>query len=253
MIKGLYAAASAMLANLTRQSVLAHNAANLNTPGFKQTLASLEEWNTTGVMYPPGNLANAAQLANLGEIGLGVDSSDDQTDYSEGPLQNTGEALDLAINGAGFFRVRTPNGERYTRDGRFSRDAAGTLVTVDGYQVLGTGGAPITLTQDGVIGVGGDGTLTVNGTAAGQLGIAVFADPEAQLRRDLPNAFAATTAPATAGAGTVVQGALEMSNASAASIMTQVGSIARAYEAAQQLVSTQDALLARAMQTLGRL
>jgi flagellar basal body rod protein FlgG len=241
-----------MLANLTRQEALAHNISNLDTPGFKQVLVSLEEFTNTPVNYPPGsNSQLPRQDWFAGTLGLGVESSPQQTDYAEGGLKFTGQPYDLAIQGPGFFRVQTPEGERYTRDGRFLRDTQGNLVTVDGYRVLNDGGQPITLAE-GDFYIAPDGTMSINGQAAGRLGIAYFNDPAAELERDLPNTFRAQGAPTGQAQGSVQQGYLEMSNANASQLMTQMVSVSRAYEAAQQMVQVQDELLGRAISTLGR-
>jgi flagellar basal-body rod protein FlgF len=252
MIKGLYAAASAMLAGLARQQALAHNVANMDTPGFKEVLISLEDFAETPVVHPPGGASNLSGLRYLGSLGLGVESSPEETDFTAGGVKYTGEALDLAISGAGFFRVQTDAGERYTRDGRFSRDAQGQLVTVDGYRVLDDGGQPVEL-PEGPIYVQSDGTITVNGEAAARLGLAGFTDPAAELTRDLPNLFAAAGAPSSEELGTVAQGSLEMANVDPAQLMTQMVSVTRAYEAAQRMVQAQDELLGQTINTLGRL
>jgi flagellar basal-body rod protein FlgF len=256
MIKGFYAAASAMIANITRHGILSHNVANLNTPGFKQVMVSMEDWAQTGVVVPPGPTAGPAGLRWVGELGLGVEVTPETTDFTPGGLRLTGQPLDVAIQGAGFFRVQTPDGERYTRDGRFDRDIQGNLVTVDGYKVLNDGGQPITL-PEGEVSIAPDGTITVNGAAAGRLGLATFANPEAELTRDLPNTFVAVggAAPTTTGQplGSVAQGYLEMSNANPAQLMTQMVAVSRAYEAAQQMVQNQDEMLGKAINTLGRL
>ncbi|MBL8058361.1 MAG: flagellar hook-basal body protein [Anaerolineales bacterium] len=260
MIKGLYAAASAMLAGLTRQNIISHNLANIDTPGFKQVLTSLDDFVDTPVSthtraagwFTPLRLVN--QPRALGDLGLGVETIEPVTDFEDGALRQTSQPLDLALNGAGFFRVQTPDGERYTRDGRFLRDAGGTLVTVDGFQVLNAAGAPITL-PEGTVSVAGDGTLAVNGQAAGQLGLAAFTDPATELSRDPTNGnlFTAAGAPTGTVAGTVVQGYLETANINPAQLMTQMVSVGRAYEAAQRLVQTQDDLLGRAIATISRL
>lgn len=256
MIKGLYSAASAMLANLTRHGTLTHNVANLDTPGFKQVLVSLDDFVDTGVVAPPGPTAGAAGLTYIGDLGLGVQPAPEVTDHTQGGLRFTGQPLDLAIQGPGFFRVQTEAGERYTRDGRFLRDAAGNLVSVDGYAVLSDGGQPVSL-PEGDLAIAPDGTLTINGAGAGRLGLAYFNDPAAELERDRPNLFAAAAGSAAAAApagqaqGTVSQGYLEMSNANAAQLMTQMVAVSRAYEAAQQMVQTQDELLGRAISSLG--
>ena len=251
MIKGLYSAVSAMVAAFQRQGALTHNIANVDTPGFKQLLVTLQNFTETAVATPPSDVISSPGLRSLGLLGLGVEVGPEETDHSDGGLRNTDHQYDLAIQGPGFFRIQTPDGERYTRDGRFSRDASGRLVTVDGYAVLNRAGSTITLAYGG-LSVAEDGTLAVDGVAAGQLGLAAFETPEQSLVRDLPNAYRATTAPTTAIAVMVRQGCLEDSNVNIAEVMTQMVAVARAYEAAQQLVQVQDDLLGRTISTLGR-
>jgi flagellar basal-body rod protein FlgF len=251
MIKGLYAAASAMLAGVTRQKNLAHNAANMDTPGFKQTLSSLAEFMKTSVIYPPGNITNAPQQTYLGDIGLGVMNSPLTTDYSEGPLNQTSNPYDLSITGPGFFRIRTPDGERITRDGRFLRDSSGQLETLDGNLILNKAGQPIKL-PEGDFSVGEDGTIAVNGATIGQIGLVAFKNPQTELVMDKNNLFQATGNPTSQVVGRVEQGYLESSNVNSAQLMTQMISTARSYEAAQKMVQTQDDLLGQTISSLGR-
>ncbi len=251
MIKGLYAAASAMVANLTRQSTISHNITNMDTPGFKQILISMDDFMDTAVVVPQTDSNSASRSTYIGNLGLGVQTAQETTDFSQGGLRETGESLDFAIQGEGFFRVMTPDGERYTRDGRFSRDIDGNLVTVDGYKVLDESGSEINL-PDGTVTVAADGAIQVDGTDAGKIGVASFVDPETELTRDVANTFIAEGAPTGEVVGTVQQGYLEMSNANSADLMTQMVAVARAYESAQQLVQTQDELLAKTITSLGK-
>jgi flagellar basal-body rod protein FlgF len=251
MIKGFYAAAAALVANLTRQNMLSHNLANVDTPGFKQILVALDDFLYTREMTAPGEEPGRAQRIQ-GATGLGVETVAPITDYAEGALRQTGQPLDVAITGEGFFRIGTPEGERYTRDGRFIRDANGGLVTVDGYSVLDTNGQPITV-PDGQIAIQPDGSIVVNGAQVAQLGLVAFTDPADQLTRDLPNLFAANGAPTGTATGTLQQGFLEQANVNPAQLMTQMVAVGRAYEAAQQMVRTQDELTGRAISTLSRL
>jgi len=263
MIKGFYSAASAMVAGMQRQMVLTHNIANLDTPGFKQILVSMDDFMETPVTMPnqplnaptlPAVLQTRGfnKLTRVGDLGLGVTTNGEQTDFSQGSLQLTNRPLDVAIQGNGFFRISTTAGERFTKDGRFIKDATGILKTVDGNDVLAEGGGTITI-PDGEISIGGDGQISVDGVNVAKLGIAYFEKPEETLTRDGPNTFTGTGAQTDLTQFTVVQGAVEAANADLTQIMTQMIQSSRAYEAAQRLVQTQDELLGRSINTLGRL
>lgn len=251
MIKGLYAAASAMLAGVNRQQAIAHDVANMETPGFKQVMTSLEDFMETNINITNPNDPTGT-FSTLGRLGLGVESVPDTTDFTQGALMATENSMDVALDGPGFFRVKTPAGERLTRDGRFIRDAAGNLTTVDGYFVLNSSGAQIKL-ADGEVNFASNGDITVDGTAAGQLGIYSFTDPRTELTRDNNNTFIAKGAATGTEKGVVVQSYLEGSNSNAASLMTQLVQVTRSYEAAQQLVSNQDELLGKTISSLGRI
>lgn len=252
MIKGLYSAASAMIANINREQALAHDVANLDTPGFKQVLTSLNDWeNTTVAVGDPNNPQVSVRYP--GYLGLGVKSAEDTTDFSQGALNPTSSLTDVAIDGNGFFRIKTPAGERYTRDGRFLRDSSGQLVTVDGYQVLDSSGAAIKLPEGDPL-INTDGTITINGTTVAKLGLAGFKDPKAELTRDGENTYVAKNAPSdSTNIGPVVQSYLEASNADSTQIMTQMVQVARSYQAAQQMVSNQDELLGKTISSLGKI
>jgi flagellar basal-body rod protein FlgF len=253
MIKGLYAAASAMLAGVNQQSILSHNVANIETPGFKQVLGSVESFLNTSVVEPPESLSQNQRLKWVGNIGLGVDSAPDMIDFSQGSLQMTNVELDFAIQGNGFFKVQTPDGIRYTRDGRFVRNSENQLVTVDGYQVLDDGDQPIELTEDGDITVSPSGELSINNQTAAQLGLASFLEPQKELTRGPNNTFAASGDPTGEDAGTVVQGYVEASNADATELITRMTQVTRQYQAAQQMVQNQDSLLGQTISTLGKM
>ena len=253
MIKGMYAAASAMVAGVNQQSVLAHNIANLDTPGFKQVMDSVGDFLKAPVVHPPADINGTKQMAYIGNLGLGVESGPQITDYSDGALMLTSQPLDMAIQGPGFFRVLTPDGERYTRDGRFSIDAENQLVTVDGFKVLDESGQPIQFTEQGDLTVKNDGTLMMAGQESGKIGLASFLDPQNELVREKDNTYSAVDGPTGTDLGYVQQNYLEGSNVNPADTMTKMIQVARQYEAAQKLVQTQDELLGRVIQTLGRL
>jgi flagellar basal-body rod protein FlgF len=251
MIKGLYSAVSAMVMNATRQQVLSHNIANIQTPGFKQILSTAQDFMQDQAVYSSGNTVDG-KINYLGLMGLGTQTGDEYIDFEQGALQDTGNPLDLALQGNGFFTVDTPDGQRYTRDGRFLRDAENNLVTVDGYQVLDDAGQPIQL-PDGEVSVASDGAISINGTAVATLGIGVFATPETELQHTEGNLFSGPAASTGEDVPQVVQGYLETSNANPSQLMTQLVEVARSYEAAQKLVQNQDELLGKAIATLGRI
>jgi flagellar basal-body rod protein FlgF len=252
MIKGLYSAVSAMIMNAARQQTLSHNISNIQTPGFKSILTVAQDWLQNQSVYTNEYTTSDGSIDYIGLLGLGTQPGEDFINFEQGSLEATGNPLDFAIQGDGFFSVNTPDGQRYTRDGRFLRDADNTLVTVDGYQVLDDTGQPITL-PDGDVSITADGTLNVNNTEVATLFIGVFADPAAELEHVDGNLF---TGPAASTGDTqpqVVQGYVEASNANAAQLMTQMVEVARSYEAAQNLVRNQDELLGKTISSLGRI
>lgn len=251
MIKGLYAAASAMVAGVNRQQAIAHDVSNMETPGFKQVLTSLEDFMSTGIHQVNSNDPNRG-VQYLGNLGLGVESVPDTTDFTQGALMETGNPMDVAIDGAGFFRISTAAGERLTRDGRFVRDVSGKLVTLEGNPVLSSTGAAITL-PEGEVSIAADGTISVDGTNVAQLGVNNYADPTTELVRDDNNTFIAVGSATGTEKGVVVQAYLESSNADATRLTTQLVEVTRSYEAAQQLIANQDELLDEAITTLGRI
>jgi flagellar basal body rod protein FlgG len=261
MLKGLYSAASGMISGVNRQAILTHNITNLNTPGFKQVLLTMEDWKKTPVSVATNSSANNTNLppifqglsvggvTSLGELGLGVLNPPETYDFTQGALQTTNQPLDMAIQGDGFFRVKTPNGDRYTRDGRFHLDSNHHLVTVDSNFVLDQNGNQITM-PDGDVTVKSDGTLVAGTQQVTKLGVFSFANPTTDLTRD-ENMFVAVGTP-LASSGQVSNNVLESSNADLTQAMAQMLSIGRSYDAAQQMVTQQDSLLGKSISTLGR-
>lgn len=251
MIKGLYSAVTAMVMNAARQQTLSHNIANLQTPGFKQILNTVGDFMQNQAVYA----RRKTQLNSfdyVGTLGLGTQIGEEYIDFAEGALQETGNPLDFALQGNGMFRVETPEGERYTRDGRFLRDADNNLVTSEGFYVLDDAGQQIEL-PDGEVSIAPDGTITVNGEEVAQLGIGVFENPETELQHTEGNLFTGPAASTGDDVPRVVQGYLESSNANPSQLMTQLVEVARSYEAAQKLVQNHDELLGKTISSLGRI
>jgi len=241
MIKGIYTAVSAMIAGLNRQVLKSHNMTNLNTPGFKQVISSLEEFKASNTQA-----MQTAPLRQAVNPGQGVMTTETRSVFTNGALLATDQPLDLAIQGDGFFRIMTPDGERYTRDGRFNRDSNGSLVTVDGNFVLDPSGAPIKI-SNGQPTVDASGGIFIDDTLVTHLGIAEFAQPQEQLQMDSGNLFRALEPPLQGASNTSIhQGSLEMSNVNLADMMIGSGT----YEAAQKMVQIQDELLGKTINSL---
>jgi flagellar basal-body rod protein FlgF len=251
MIKGLYSAVTAMVMNAARQQTLSHNIANLQTPGFKQIFNTVQDFMQNQSVYVRRK-PQAKAFDYIGNLGLGSQIGGEYIDFAEGALQETGHPFDFAIEGNGFFRVDTPDGERYTRDGRFLRDAENNLVTVEGFSVLDDAGQPIEL-PDGDVSAAADGRISVNGEEVAQLGIGVFANPGTELQHTEGNLFTGPAESTGEDVPRVVQGYLESSNANPSQLMTQLVEVARSYEAAQKLVQNEDELLGKTIASLGRI
>lgn len=267
MIKGLYTAVSAMITGLDRQALITHNAANLDTPGFKQIMSTMQEFNQKGVFSAESTIEPASVLSDnlpfsdsrylninyVGSVGTGVYTAEEQTNLTQGALLSTEEPMDLAIEGSGFFKISTPDGERYTRDGRFNLNANREVVTVDGNYLLDENDQKITLPEGSIIDIDSSGTIFLDDTEVAKIGLASFKDEQASLVRSTDNTFEAINPPDGETVGTISQGYLESSNVDTAQLMTQMVSVMRSYEAAQQMVSIQDDLLGRSISTLGRI
>lgn len=231
---------------LSRQmSVLANNLANLSTTGFKSETPIFEEY-----VMP---LASGGEFS--GDTGGVVYVRDSALfrNFSEGPLNQTGNAMDMAINGDGWFVLDGPDGELYTRNGNFLLDDQGRIVTSDGLPLL-TQDGPITI-ADGETGlaVASDGTITTSAGGKGQLRIVEF-DNQAMLEKRASGVYDAmgqAAVPATSFR--ITQGALEGSNVNAISEITEMISVTRAYTKAAETLNSTDSLRRRAIETLGQL
>jgi flagellar basal-body rod protein FlgG len=225
MDRGLYLAASGMLAEQVRQDQIANDLANSATPGYKAD-------RTTQRSFGELLLSNSATGTVVGPQGTAVAVDKVTTDFTPMPSRDTGEPLDFAITGDGFFAVQTAAGVRYTRNGQFSTDVQNRLVTAGGDPVLGRGGTPIT--------VGADGTVDPR-----RLDVVALTNP-----RKAGDSFVTGTA-AGAATGQVRAGALEGSGADATHSMVDMIESMRAFQAGQKVIQTIDATLAKAATQVG--
>jgi len=158
------------------------------------------------------------------------------TDFSQGTLQPTGNPLDLAITGKGFFAVNGPSGTLYTRNGSFKVTADGTLTTQEGYAVSG-GGAPIQVPEKTAITVGTDGTLTQSGNSIGKLELVNFADPTSLGKMGNSYFVAGAQKPIPADDAEITQGAVEGSNVTSAESAVRLVGVMRQFEMLSKAIS----------------
>ena len=254
MNQALWIAKTGLDAQQTRMAVISNNLANTNTTGFKRDRASFEDLLYQTVRQPGGSTSEQTQLPTGLQVGTGVRVAATAKEFSQGNLNQTGNALDVAINGRGFFEVLLPDGSTaYTRDGSFQINAQGQMVTNEGYPVqpglqLPEGAQSVT--------VGADGTVSVQvaGQAApvqvGQLTLSDFVNP-AGLQAKGENVYVETGssgpaqsgAPGQGGVGTLVQGALESSNVNVVEELVSMIETQRAYETNAKVLSTTDSML----------
>lgn len=242
----LYTAYLGMRARQRALDANANNIANVSTAGFKG------ERTTYSSVEADAAKASSAAAAARAPRALGV-LAGGATDFSAGPLRETGRTLDAAIEGDGFFVVQTERGERYTRAGNFTLDAAGQLVTQSGDLVVGEAG-PVTV-PPGNVAVGEDGTVSVGGSAVGRLRIVRFDKPAAELFKEGASLFAAAEGarPAAAEGSRVVQGALEASNVNSVAEMVAMMRNGREFESLQRAVSLVRDMGRRAASEIGKL
>jgi flagellar basal-body rod protein FlgF len=230
MDRGLYLAASGMLAEQVRQNQIANDLANASTPGYKSDRTMQQSFGSL-------LLQNSANGATIGSQTTAVQVTREVTDFTPQPVKDTGEPLDLAIVGDGFFAVQTANGTRYTRNGQLGANAQGQLVTASGDRVLGRNGRPLTLGADGKI-------------DPRQVNVVLLTKPV----KVGDNLITGTPGrPAGLVAGQVRSGALEGSGADPTEAMVDMIASMRAYESGQKVIQTIDASLGKAASDVGRL
>lgn len=256
MLRALHSAATGMQAQQTNIDVVANNMANVNTTGFKRSRAEFQDLLYQTLRAPGGQAGNGASAPAGLQVGLGVRTAATQALHQQGSLSQSGNALDLAIEGNGFFQILRPNGDiAYTRSGNFRSDADGRLVTSDGFPVepnivIPPDALSISISATGVVSVTQPGNA--NAQEIGQIQIASFANPAGLLQTGR-NLFAPTAAsglaiianPGEEGTGTLSQGFLESSNVEVVTEMIDLIASQRAYEVNQRVITAADEMLRR--------
>jgi flagellar basal-body rod protein FlgG len=254
MVRGLYTAAAGMNAQQYQIDVTSNNIANVNTAGFKKDRAEFQD-----LMYETLNYTAGATTATTNnptgiDVGLGVRISGIQKEFEQGNLKITGNSLDMAIEGKGFFQITLPSGEiAYTRNGAFKLDNEGTIVDGNGYKLEPEINIPqnyvdISIGQDGIV----SATNPVDGTSQqfGQIQTADFINP-AGLTPYGQTMFMATDVsgepiigtPSQDAFGNIRQSMIESSNVALVNEMVDLITAQRAYEANSKAITTTDQML----------
>lgn len=254
MLRALWTAASGMTAQQLNVDVIANNLANVSTTGFKRSRVDFQDVLYQTQRVPGSASARGSQLPTGIQVGLGTRPGAVYKLFSQGTFQATGNNLDMAVQGDGFFQVVLPNGTTaYTRDGGFKMDTQGRIVTPDGYPLEPEMTIPAEALE---VAVGSDGTVSVTLPAQtepqeiGQIQLASFINPSglSSVGRNLLQATAASGDPVTGNPGDqnlgeLVQGYLEQSNVDTVQEMVQMIVAMRAYEVNSKAIQTSDDML----------
>lgn len=259
MIRSLWISKTGLDAQQTQMDTIANNLANVSTNGFKRSRAVFEDLLYQTIRQPGAQSSQQTQIPSGLQIGTGVRPVAAERIHTQGNLQQTGNQLDVAINGNGFFQVLLPDGTTgYTRDGSFQRDAQGQVVTSSGFPVqpaltIPANALTVTIGQDGVV------SVTQPGVAApvqiGSMQLATFINP-AGLQSQGQNLYQetgssgtpSTNVPGTNGSGLLNQNYVETSNVNVVEEMVNMIQTQRAYEINSKSITTSDQMLQKLTQ-----
>jgi len=258
-IKGLYTAVSGSMAQNLRLETTANNLSNINTPGFKKDTQVFKEYLTNNEKLPevikvpkvPASIESFYDMQGVDKSY--VDTLGTYSDFTQGGLKQTGNKLDLAIDGSGFFEVATPKGVRFTRNGAFSLDGQGQLVNKEGWPILKRAepGTPIEQRVIKIPNAGANlsisdvGDVSVDGESVGQLSLVEFTDKNALNKEGAsvyglkPNRnpqFTSVPQP------NLKQGFIETSNVNIVQEMTDMISATRLFESTQKAIQAYDSM-----------
>ncbi|MSM40275.1 MAG: flagellar basal-body rod protein FlgG [Geobacter sp.] len=257
MIRALWTAASGMQAQQLNIDVVSNNLANVNTSGFKKSRADFQDLMYQNLKTTGAPSTSSTQIPSGIQIGLGAKPASVTKIFTAGNINQTGNELDIAIEGEGFYQIQMPDGTTaYTRSGTFKKDSEGRVVTSDGYPMLPEIVIPNNATQ---VTIGNDGTVSVlqsgqnTPTTVGTIQLATFSNPTGlssigkNLYLNTDASGEATTGTAGQnGVGTLAQGFLEMSNVSVMEEMVNMIIGQRAYEVNSKAVQAADEMLQQA-------
>lgn len=260
MIRSLWIAKTGLETQQTNLDVISNNLANVNTAGFKRSRAVFEDLLYQTLRQPGAQVGAANQLPSGLQVGTGVRTVATERLHTQGNLRETGDSMDIAIDGKGFLQVEMPDGSfAYTRDGSLQVDQNGQLVTAGGYPIQPPVNIPdnaleITIARDGTVSVTQPGA-TGTSVQVGQLQLTTFINPTG-LQAIGENLFVETDAsgvanfaqPGLDGAGLIKQKYVETSNVNVAEELVNMITAQRAYEMNSKAIQTSDQMLARLTQ-----
>ena len=259
MIRSLWIAKTGLEAQQTQLDVISNNLSNVSTNGFKRSRAVFEDLLYQTLRQPGAQSSQQTQLPSGLQIGTGVHAVATVKIFTQGNLQQTGNPLDVAIQGSGFFQVLQPDGTAaYTRDGSFQVDNQGALVTSSGYRVqpqitIPANALSVTIGQDGTVTVLQSGS--VKPTQVGTLQLVNFINPaglhsagENLYLETASSGTASANTPGTNGLGRLIPGNVETSNVNVVEEMVNMIQTQRAYEINSKAISTSDQMLQKLSQ-----
>lgn len=250
MNRTIYTVASGGMASLARLEAVSQNLANANTTGYKagrlvfQVRPLTREEDVSGISLDPILGRTAAQVGEVATV----------RDFAQGAVRSSGNPLDVAISGEGFFTVSTPRGERYTRQGSFALDGEGYLVTQHGERVQGDGGD--IRVGEGDIAIGDDGSITADGLSVGRIKVVSFGTPNPPLVPEGAALFAplrgANATPVDAASVHLQPGAIEASNVDAVASMVELVEVSRGFESYMRAMQRLDEVAQRSINEVGK-
>ncbi len=250
MNRGIYSSASGMMTEMVRTDTIANNLANCNTVGYKKDVNVSEPFEKM-LIERINDGQNPAP--KIGYLGTGAGPRENYVVHQMGGMIETGNPLNVAIAGKGYFSVQTPNGVRYTRNGSFTLNNNGQIVTTDGYPVLGTGGTPITVLDNQPININANGQVYNGAQEIGQLGL-VDVENTRFLRKEEGVFFRLDNQTALRQFnGRLNSGFLEASNVNVIEEMVNLIASYRAYEINSKGVQSHDQLNDKAVNDVSRL
>ncbi|HUW76061.1 MAG TPA: flagellar basal-body rod protein FlgG [Gallionella sp.] len=259
MIRSLWIAKTGMDAQQMQMDVIANNLANVSTTGFKGSRPVFEDLLYQTLRQPGAQSSQQTQLPSGLQLGTGVKPVATERLMTQGNLTQTGNQLDVAISGAGFFQVLMPDGTTsYTRDGSFQTDSQGQLVTASGFPVqpaitIPANATTVTIGQDGTVSVTQAGVATP--VQIGSLQLATFINPTGLestgsnlYQETASSGTPSTTVPGTNGSGTLSQNYLETSNVNVVEEMVNMIQAQRSYEMNSKVITASDGMLQKLTQ-----